>query len=139
MNVFGHAIVYSTDMAETKQWMTAKRIERGPEAAEAELRRWTKDAATRIGFRTVPIHGNAAALRADALASRRDHVGSKLMAKTVHRARESHVGEILVAAAALGGGFLLGRWWKRRQANEAVHGQEHSAYLNGNAILMEQR
>lgn len=127
-------------MAETKQWMTAKRIERGPEAAEAELRRWTKDAAVKVGFRSVPVYGNTAAMRADALASRRDHVGSKVVARSVAHDRSSHFGEILVAAAALGGGFLLGRWWKRRQeaaAATVIKGDDGNMYLHGTALLTQ--
>lgn len=130
-------LVYSVPMAETKQWMTAKRIERGPEAAEAELRRWAKDAATRAGFRPVHISGNATALRADALASRRDHVGSKLVARKFKAQAESNLGMVVVSVAAIGGGFLLGRWWKHRQTATTVHGavEKPNPYLVGTCVL----
>lgn len=109
--------------AETKVWMTPKRIERGPEAADEELRRWAKSA-----FRPVKIYGNPRAMREDALASRSAGVGSKLIAR---EPRKVEVGDLYLAIAgllALGGGFLVGRWWARRRRVEAAAG---SSYVRG--------
>lgn len=127
-------------MAETKQWMTAKRLERGPEAAEAELRRWAKDAATRAGFRPVHISGNATALRADALASRQRHMGSRLVAHKVHEQVSSHIDIIVFGLLAVGGGYLAGRWFKaKREHDQLAHATSnaiHGSPVNVNRYLV---
>lgn len=140
-------ICYPADMSqgETKQWMTAKRLERGPAAAEAELRRWAKDAATRAGFRPVHISGNATALRADALASRQRHMGSRLVARKVHEQVSSNAGIIVFGLLAIGGGYFAGRWFKAKREHDqlahatsnAIHGSDESEskYLVGALVL----
>lgn len=67
---------------ETKTWMTAKRLARGPEAANAELERWRRVRAEREASapRRASTFANEGAMRRDAAASRAAHIGSRVAA-----------------------------------------------------------
>jgi len=135
-------------VAETKSWMTPARFARGPEAANEELRRWSREKRRRDleremrgVFRPVKVYGDAASMRRDALASRGAHVGSALMAKD---AKSIGAVELLVGAAALGGGVLFGLWigkkiktrMAQRRVATVVSGDDGS-YLTGTDVLGE--
>ncbi len=122
---------------ETKIWLTAKRLARGPEKADEEIRRWAKTA-----FRPAKLYGDVRALRTDAIASRSAHMGSR------HIAREPRPlvtwGELAALAGVTVGAFFLGRYLGRRRqqhqapAPAAVHGAAPSAasrYLTGTYAL----
>ncbi len=130
-------------MAETKTWLTPNRIARGPEAANDELHRWSREKRRRDlhremrgVFRPVQVYGDAAAMRRDALASRRDKVGSALMARDADNLGFGFV-DIAIGLAAVGGGFLVGRWFARRRkaAQQPVQKVSGSAYVLGAAVL----
>lgn len=152
----------------TKHWLTPKRIARGLEAAERELKRWhmSPEEARRFwrehagDFRTVAVEGDARSLRADALADKAVRVAGKedLTAADIARIqkRERETGAsfmhrdpfyeplltprfILFSVAALGGGYLIGRWWKRRTSSARTHvadapSSEVSPYLSSLAL-----
>jgi hypothetical protein len=131
-------------LAETKTWLTPKRIERGASAANDELVRWANEKwrrelthAAKKTFRPAKVYGDTAAMRRDALASRQRGVGSALMASD---AKTIGVSELLVAALALAGGFALGRYLMRRKraaaATAVVHGaEEQNPYYVGAIAL----
>lgn len=133
--------------AETKTWLTPARLARGPEAANNELKRWAREKRRRelereirSVFRPVKIYGDAAAMHRDALTSRGAGVGSALMAKD---AKSIGAVELLIGAAALGGGIVFGLWLgkkiKTRLAKrraEAVTGFDDS-YVLGTDVLGE--
>ena len=114
---------------ETKQWLTAKRLARGPEAAEEELRRWSMTA-----FRPAKLTGNPSAMRSEALAKRREtEVGATFMSP---RHPPPSAGTIVVYAlgslAAVGAGFLIGRWWRKKHPTKTpVAGESANPYLIG--------
>jgi hypothetical protein len=114
---------------ETKTWLTPKRIARGPEKADEEIRRWAKGA-----FRPAKIYGSVSAMRADALASRAAGVGSRRIARV-----PKPVVTPLELAALAGisvGAFFVGRWiGKRRHQPQAVHGAPENPYLIGALAL----
>jgi hypothetical protein len=121
--------VYSTNVTQTKTWLTPKRLARGPEAANAEMRRWASNEKWRRElshvmkqtFRPAQVYGSAADMRRDALASRSRGVGSTMLATDAHRVGPLHVA---VAVGALGLGFVIGRWWmQRRRAAQAAQTQ----------------
>lgn len=129
---------------ETKSWLTPKRLARGPEAANEELRRWSKErrrrklvAEMRGTFRPAQIYGDAAAMRRDALASRAERVGSTVMARD---ADSLGAVDLLVGVSAIAVGVLIGRWWVRRSRAPhppvAVRGAAgDSAYARGALAL----
>lgn len=124
-------------MAETKTWLTPKRIARGPEAANEELRRWARAKRQRELGRTVSdalkpalVYRSTADMRHDEEASRRRHVGSVVMSR---EPRGIGLGHVAIGAAAIGAGFLVGRWWarRRRAAQTTVAGCDTSTYERG--------
>lgn len=120
---------------ETKLWLTSKRIARGPEKADEEIRRWAKSA-----FRPAKLYGNVTAMRNDAIASRSSRVGSALIAKEPRPVVTG--GELAALAAITAGAFFVGRWLGRHRVHQApaVHGITESIadrYLQGvNALAL---
>lgn len=121
-------------MAETKTWLTPKRLARGPEAANEELRRWAKARAAREQRPTAPrTYHTTADMRRDESASRSRRVGSVVLA------RDTRGGlgliHVAVGVAAVGAGFLVGRWWARRRKvarATTIHGDTaSSSYARG--------
>lgn len=119
-------------MAQTETWLTQRRLERGVEKANAELRRWSREKRLReLGhemrsvFRPVRVYGDAGAMRRDALASRQKLVGSALMARDVDAIGAF---EVLIGIAAVGGGIALGLWIGKRWKTSHVAASE---YLHG--------
>lgn len=192
----------------TKSWLTPARLERGPEAAEAELKRWNLTEEDKAEFRRLfgekwTPHGrledpkgvveklrkaDEKAQKAEAAIGkfltakekltkekrdklvtelRRRRVERRLLARRLARATRTGapymhkalayeklvtpVGFAIGALVAVGGGYLIGRWWRgRRQASARarVHGLEHASsaasayapapanpYLVGAAVL----
>lgn len=115
---------------ETKVWLTPKRIARGPDKADDEIRRWAKSA-----FRPAKLYGNVSAMRADALASRAAGVGSRRIA----REPEPFVTPLELAALAgiSIGAFFVGRWIGKRRRTQApaIHGATENPYLVGTLAL----
>lgn len=139
--------------AETKTWMTPARLARGPEAAAAELRRW-KMTARDVGFRPGRLTGKSVNMvRAEALAKklsegnrddsysgektpvdaavarrarRPEAVGASFMFKDPSYApRYNLVETVVVSIAAIGAGFLFGRWLRHRYSTVHGIGGEH--------------
>jgi hypothetical protein len=112
-------------VTETKTWLTPKRLARGPEAANAEMRRWASNEkwrrelshAMKRTFRPAQVYGSAADMRRDALTSRGRGVGSVVLARDAHRVGPLHV---VAGVAAIGAGFLVGRWWAHRLKSQAM-------------------
>lgn len=121
--------------AETKQWLTPKRIARGPEKADEELRRWAMHA-----FRPGRMRGSVNVIRAAELARRAQvAAGAPYMAARDPGVRFARVaGKVAlsagVAAAAVGIGYFAGRWWKRRQVGGHVSSSPNP-YLLGVDVL----
>ena len=117
---------------ETKTWMTPKRIERGPEAANAELARWRAIRHERPHPRANEKFTNTAAMRADADTSRRAGVGSRV----VSASKTAGVDWLDVALVA---GMLTGAYafWRTLKKSSQVSGAgaEESAYYVGAVAL----
>lgn len=115
---------------------------RGPEAANDELRRWSKarrvrklNTELRATFRPAVVYGDASAMRRDALASRSKKVGSTLMARDVD---QLGVTDVVIGMSAIAIGALIGRWWVKRKgkAPTAVQGtSDDNVYVRGTLTL----
>jgi hypothetical protein len=90
---------------ETKTWMTAKRIARGPEAANAELERWRRVREKREAHKphVAPTFSSTETMRRDAVASKAAHVGSRVAAAPVGSVDLIDVALVAVALAGVYG------------------------------------
>lgn len=90
-----------------KSWLTQKRIARGPEKADEEIRRWAQSA-----FRRAQLRGNLHAMRARALETR---AAATVGAPASPSQWPFTPGGAALAAGVVGSAALVGLWLRRRR------------------------
>ena len=126
-------------MRDEKSWWTPARIARGPDAAREELARWRANAPRIMDPYGHPVTREyLQGLRAKWKAAHHGRAVEAPEHKTqVDRSAGQLVTAALVGVAAVGGGILIGRWWKQRQrTSPRVHGNDgFNVYLHGTDVL----
>lgn len=119
----------------TKHWLTPKRLERGPEAAKEELRRWHQRF-KEAGFKEGRWVGKSGAafrrLRTAELARPvdvpdREDVGAAFVEKLPAYRPVIKPVELLAAVGAIGGAVAIGYWWRRKRQEAAFHKKTRAA------------
>lgn len=81
-----------------------------------ELHQWARGA-----FKPATMHGNMHAMRARAISRSNTHLSAT---------------DVIVGLLAVGGGYFIGRYWKRTHGvTQSVHGDTESSYVIGARTL----